>query len=220
MKMRPSIVAACGLLCLAMQASAGSNLLNNAGFESPLGFDFSDPSNWNGFFGGPAGTFLQAFNDTGATPRSGDAALVTTIRGLAGTTNGYDAFTGHVQIVTGIMPGAAYELAVWARTNPSINNGAEMRIEWQNAAGVEISRFNLEIQGGLSSDYQRFAFTELAPAGAARAAVVFAVQSFLNDGTISDTSVAWDDSSLTLIPTPGVVGLVGIAGIAGLRRRR
>ena len=51
-------------LALVASTASGQNLLNNAGFEDPLGFDFSNVTNWNGFFGGPAGTFLQAFNDT------------------------------------------------------------------------------------------------------------------------------------------------------------
>lgn len=197
----------------------GTNLLNNAGFENPLGFDFSDPSNWNGFFGGPAGTFLEAFNTTGATPLSGSAALVTTIRGVAGVTDGNNAFTGHVQIVNGITPGLPYELSVWARTNPSVNNGAEFRVEWQDGGGAEIARFNSVISPGLTSAYQQFSFMDVAPAGAVRAAIVLAVQSFTG-GTPADTSVAWDDASFRLIPSPGAVGLVCLGGLFAGRRRR
>jgi MYXO-CTERM domain-containing protein len=218
MSNRRSVFAALTLCVVAGHASA-TNLLNNAGFENPLGFDFADSSNWNGFFGGPAGTFLQAFNDTGATPRSGSNALVTTIRGVAGVTDGMNAFTGHVQIVTGIVPGQEYELAVWARTNPLLLNGAEMRVEWQDAGGGEIARFNLPLQGLLTNEYQRISFTDFAPAGTARAAVVLAVQSFVGTSP-ADTSVAWDDASLTVIPAPGAMALVGLAGLAGLRRRR
>ena len=213
------VVSLASVLGLGAGAHA-QNLLNNAGFESPLGFDFSNPSNWNGFFGGPAGTFLQAFNDTGAAPRSGAQALVTTIRGVQGTTQGFEAFTGHVQIVNGITPGTEYQLEVWARTNPLINNGAEMRVEWQTAGGVEISRLNLPIQALLSPSYQRFSFSDIAPAGASRAAIVFAIQSFVNDGIIADTSVAWDDADFRVIPAPGAVSLAAVGLIAGLRRRR
>lgn len=201
-------------------AQVGPNLLNNAGFESPLGFDFSNPSNWNGFFGGPAGTFLQAFNDTGAAPRSGANALVTTIRGQAGVTTGFDAFTGHVQIVTGITPGLEYELSVWARTNPVMLDGAEFRIEWQDATGTEVGRLNAPVQGLLTPDYRRYSITDTAPATASRAAIVFAAQSFFNTGTLADTSVAWDDASFNTVPTPGAVALFGIAGALGARRRR
>ena len=218
MKNRGFVLAISVLACAGSQALA-VNLLNNSGFEDPLGFDFSNPSNWNGFFGGPAGTFLQAFNDTGATPRTGDRALVTTIRGVAGATEGRDAFTGHVQIVTGITPGLPYELEVWARTNPSINNGAEMRVEWLNAGGTEISRFNLPVEALLSSSYQRFAFTDVAPAGAARAAIVFAVQSFTG-ASPADTSVAWDDASFGVVPTPGTAVLLGFGALVAGRRRR
>lgn len=208
------------VLAAASGASAGVNFLNNAGFEDPLGFDFSNPSNWNGFFGGPGGTFLQAFNDTGAAAHGGDRALVTTIRGAAGVTDGFNAFTGHVQIVSGLTAGVTYELSVWARSNPAIMDGAEFRIEWQDAAGNEISRVNTEIQSLLTGDYQRFAVTSAAPAGASRAAVVFAVQSFFHTGPMADTSVAWDDAALTVVPAPAGLGLLGLAGLVGARRRR
>ncbi|HLO42660.1 MAG TPA: hypothetical protein VK176_16675 [Phycisphaerales bacterium] len=214
-------VATLSLLAGAAQAEYGPNLLNNAGFESPLGFDFSDPSNWNGFFGGPAGTFLQAFNDTGATPHGGDNALVTTIRGVAGVTDGFNAFTGHVQIVSsGITPGQAFELAVWARANPVILDGAEFRVEWQDASGAELARTNVEIYADMTSDYQRFAFESVAPAGAARAAIVLAVQSFYHTGVQADTSVAWDDASFRSVPTPGAAAVLGMGVLAIGRRRR
>lgn len=216
------MLAAAGVLMASSAASAqiGPNLLNNAGFEDPLGFDFSNLSNWNGFFGGPAGTFLQAFNDTGATPRSGNQALVTTVRGVAGVTTGFDAFTGHVQIVDGLTGGLTYELSVWARTNPIIMDGAEYRVEWQDASGVEISRVNADISLLLTSDYQRFSITETAPAGAARAAIVIAAQSFTHRGAMADTSVAWDDASFRTVPTPGAAGLLVLGGLMAGRRRR
>lgn len=210
------------IMALAMFAGAatGQNLLNNPGFEDPLGFDFSNPLNWNGFFGAPAGTILEAFNDTGATPLSGSNALVTTIRGVAGVTEGFDSFTGHVQTVLGLAAGTEYEYSVWARSNPAITNGAEFRIEWQDAFGTEIGRINLEIQDFLTSEYQQFTINGIAPAGTARAAVVIAVQSFLNDGVIAETSVAWDDASLVAVPAPASVSLLGLAGLAAVRRRR
>lgn len=218
---RCTMIAAAVIACVGTQATA-TNLLNNAGFESDLGFDFSNPSNWNGFFGGPPGTYLEAFNTTGATPHGGDKALVTTIRGVPGITNGLNAFTGHVQIVSGITGGMPYELSVWARTNPLILDGAEFRVEWKDAGGAEIGRFNSVITGGLTSAYQLFSFTDTAPPLATQAAIVLAVQSFHEPGysVPADTSVAWDDASFRIIPTPGAAMLFGAAGLLGLRRRR
>ena len=92
-------------------------MLNNPGFEDDLGFDFSNVFNWNGFFGGPAGTFLEAFNDTGTAPRSGSRALELTIQGDANfPTTGFDAFTGHVQQIPGIAEGEEYNLSIWSRS--------------------------------------------------------------------------------------------------------
>lgn len=202
-------------------AQFGPNLLNNAGFENPLGFDFSNPLNWNGFFGGPGGTFLQAFNDTGATPRSGSNALVTTIRGNLPTTNGAGAFTGHVQTVDGsITPGQEYEFSVWARTNPSVNTGAEFRIEWYDSSNTRLPGSNQAIAASLNSDYQLFSTTESAPAGAAIARVVLAVQSFDLFGPVADTSVAWDDATFRTAPAPASAALLGLGGLLASRRRR
>jgi hypothetical protein len=210
------------IACLAGTASAGGNFLNNAGFENDLGFDFSNLSNWNGFFGGPAGTYLEAFNTTGATPRSGAKALVTTIRGVEGVTDGFGAFTGHVQFVSNIVVGATYEYSVWARANQSLNGIAEFRIEWQDSNGLEISRNNVQISNLLTTQYQHFSLSDVAPIGAARAAVVVAVASpapFVPD-PLADTSVAWDDASLTIVPAPAAAAVLGFAGLFAGRRRR
>lgn len=210
------------ILALAAITSAASaqNLLNNAGFESDLGFDFSNVTNWNGFFGGSAGTFLEAFNWTGATPNSGDKALVTTIRVGTSTNNGFDGFTGHVQTVFGITGGAQYQLSVFARANPGINNAAEYRVEWFDAGNGFISTSNQAIQSSLTAEYQQFSYSEFAPANAAIAKVVFAVQSFANNGSPADTSVAWDDASLTLIPAPSATAALALSGLLAARRRR
>ncbi len=199
------------------QAQA-QNLLNNPGFEAPLGFDFSNVLNWNGFFGGPAGTFLEAFNTTGADPHAGAAALVTTVRAGAHPT-GFNAFTGHVQTVPGVAVGGLYELSIWARLNPSVNNGAEFRIEWWGGSG-KISELNSVVSGLLTADYQQFTISDIAPAGAVEARIVMAVQSFTNNGSPADTSVAWDDASFSRIPTPGALSLLAVVGMGVARRRR
>ena len=223
-------------LCAAVAAAglAGSvqaqNLLNNGGFEDAVGFDFSDPSNWNAFFGGPAGTFLQAFNTVGAPAHSGNQALELTIQGVldeadphfdGNLTTGFDAFTGHVQTVTGLTAGTEYEFAIWAASlNGATSNGAEYRIEWQDAMGAEISRTNVEFQADLTSDYQRLSFTDVAPTGATQAALVIAVQSFTNDGVAANIDIAIDDASFTAVPTPATAALLGLGGLATARRRR
>lgn len=215
LKTAAPIVAA--LLATSAQAQ---NLLNNAGFESDLGFDFSNVTNWNGFFGGSAGTFLEAFNWTGATPNSGQKALVTTIRVGSSTNNGFNGFTGHVQTVFGITAGATYELSVFARANPGINNAAEYRIEWFDAGNGFISANNQAIQGSLTTTYQQFSYSEMAPTNAAIAKIVFAVQSFTNNGSPADTSVAWDDASFSVIPAPSAAGALSLGGLLAARRRR
>lgn len=210
-----AILAACSGL------ASGQNLLNNAGFESPLGFDFSNLSNWNGFFGGPAGTFLEAFNNTGAPAFSGAQALELTIEGVAGVTNGNEAFTGHVQFVDGIQGGAAYDLSVWARNNASNLDGVfEFRVEWRNAADMEISRQQIEISGDLTDAYQQFAFQATAPTDAVRALIVLGVATGADEGFVYNHSVLADDVNFSLVPTPATMALLGLGGLAATRRRR
>lgn len=203
-------------------AASGQNLLNNASFEDALGFDFTDVSNWNGFFGGPEGVFLQAFNDTGAAARTGNNALVLTIQG-GSTTPGFDSFTGHTQTVGGIVAGQEYELSMWARSNGAIENVAEYRIEWRDAGGNIIGDqfgLNTSYEAGLTSEYQRFALSAVAPAGAAQASAVFAVQSFANNGVLADISVAIDDAALVLVPSPASIAALGLGGLIATGRRR
>ncbi|RNC82120.1 MAG: PEP-CTERM sorting domain-containing protein [Phycisphaera sp.] len=212
------------ILAVAMTAgvASGQNLLNNAGFEDDLGFDFSNVTNWNGFFGGPAGTLLEAFNDTGTAPRSGARALELTIQGDPNfPTDGFGAFTGHVQQIPGISEGAEYNLSIWARSNGNVTNAAELRIEWFDAADNNIgSTGNLEMQDFLTSEYQQFSIGGVAPAGATRANAVVAVQSFLNDGIIADISIAVDDAEFVLVPAPASAALLGLGGLVAARRRR
>lgn len=213
--------AAFGMIVMLAGAASGQNMLNNAGFEDDLGFDFSNPFNWNGFFGGPAGTFLEAFNDTGTAPRSGNKALELTIMGDPNVTNGFDAFTGHVQQVPGIVEGTPYDFSVWSRSNGNVTNGAEIRIEWFDAGGTFIgSTGNLEFQDSLTAAYQQFTVSGVAPTGAVRANAVVAVQSFLNDGVLADISIAVDDASFVVVPAPASAALMGLGGLVMARRRR
>lgn len=205
-----------------MAVAGGPNLLNNAGFENAIVFDFSDPFNWNAFFGGPAGVFLQNFVDTGTPAFEGNQAALLTIRGnLTGdpATPGFNSFVGQFQNVDGIVAGETYEYSINARALQLSGEGVEYRIEWRNATS-EISRTNIRIDSFLTSEYQQFAFQEVAPAGATRAVIVFAVESFNNNGFLANASVAFDAASFRLVPAPSSLALLGLGGLAAARRRR
>jgi hypothetical protein len=219
--MKTLVKTAAPIIAAILATSAqGQNLLNNASFESDLGFDFSNLTNWNGFFGGSAGTYLEAFNTTGAAANTGAKALVTTIREGTSTNLGFNGFTGHVQNVYGVTAGATYELSVFARGNPSVNNGVEYRIEWFDAGNGFLGTNNQAIQALLTSSYQQFSYSEMAPTNASYAKIVFAVQSFTNDGSAANTSVAWDDASFSVIPAPSAAGALALGGLLAARRRR
>lgn len=212
-------IASCIVLASIAGVAGGQNLLNNAGFEQSLGFDFADVSNWNGFFGGPAGTFLEAFNDTGAPAFSGAQALEVTIEGEPGVTNGEGAFTGHVQQVDGIIAGDEYELSVFARNNDSgLTGSVEWRVEWFDANG-EVGREEILLQDVLTDEYQQFSFNPIAAAGATTARIVIAIASGDDDGNVNDLSVLFDDASFVRIPAPATAGVFAAAGLIARRRR-
>ncbi|QDT70335.1 hypothetical protein MalM25_32820 [Planctomycetes bacterium MalM25] len=204
-----------------------SNLLNNAGFEDPLGFDFSDVTNWNGFFGGPPGAFLEAFNDTGAPAFAGAQALELTIE--AGTfegqpVNATNSFVGHTQSVPGVSEGDELVYSVWARNNASgLTGNVEFRIEYRDGGGGEISRDQILLDGGLTSEYQPFSVMGTAPAGTESVNVVMALATFNQDVPHSH-SVLFDNASLTssAIPEPTGLLLAGLTavGVATARRQR
>jgi hypothetical protein len=217
-----TMVVAIGLSSLT--SFAQTNLVNNASFEDPLGFDFADTSNWNGFFGGPEGTVLTAFNDTGATPRTGSAALELGLDGVDGTTNGTNAFVGHAQLVSGVDAGRDFFYRIFARNNASALTGnVEFRVEFRDIAGAEISREQILLEDSLTDTFQQFEISGITPDGTTSANIVVAIASF-NQDVLHDNSVVFDDASFSVsaIPEPSSLALLrlGIAGIAGFRRRR
>ena len=214
------LAAGFGLAMTLANSASAMNLLNNSSFEDDLGFDFSNVTNWNGFFGGPPGTFLEAFNDTGAPANSGSKALELTLDGDANfPTTGSNAFVGQFQQVPGISPGD-YDLSAFLRNNgSSLTGNVEFRVEWYDAGDAQISADQVNLETLLTDEYQEFDRVVTAPAGTVRANIVFAVASF-NQDVLHSNSVLVDDVSFSVVPEPGSLALLGLGACVMLRRRR
>jgi hypothetical protein len=206
-------VALLSLVVVAGMCSSASADIGNGGFETGITYDVAPaPGNWLAFFG-PAGT--QNVSVTNLASHSGAQHLITSLSGAP------NSFNGVVQPMDGIVTGNSYTLSFWARAGGPVLNGAEYRIEWLNAAGGFVGGqfdLNTPIQSILTSEYQQFSLTATAPAEAVRANVVFAVQTFLDNGRGFDTTVYWDDVSL--VPAPGAAALLGLGGLTLMGRRR
>ncbi|MEQ9454726.1 MAG: PEP-CTERM sorting domain-containing protein [Phycisphaeraceae bacterium] len=224
--MKSLLTTTCLVAVVGMSSVASANMLNNPGFEDPLGFDFSVATNWNGFFGGPPGVTLAAFNDVlpASEANSGNQALFLRITGntdnpTVPTTPGFDSFTGHVQQIPGISAGVEYVASIFAKEIVNSGNAVEFRIEWFDAGDGPLGSNQILLQDDLTSEYQQFEVSAVAPPTATRANVVLAVQSFVNDGVFANIQIAADDASFGIVPEPASAALLALGGLAAFRRR-
>lgn len=193
--------AAVSLVCCSGSAFAQSPV-GNGGFETDIIYDAAPVlGNWAAFFGGPPSSVLDASRNQTA-PNSGSFALHMQVSGDG------NAFCGVQQPISGIQPGVSYTMRIRARRAGNVNNGVEYRIEWKDANGAFIGDqfgLNTPIAAQLTDTYQTFSLPATAPAGAAAANLVMAVQSFtFNPVTpVFDTQVFVDDVEFSADATPG-----------------
>ena len=184
------------------------NKLSNAGFETPIA-DTEDPfvGRWQPFSNGPT-------SETGMQmPRTGDSALEMTFVDQGG------AFAGAFQDVPVSFNNAGnrWWFSGWHKLLAGDPGGTEIRIEWRDSVNdVEITR-TPNATPTLSSDYEEFILSDLIPAGANIARVVYATQSF---GGVTNQTVLVDDLNFNNIPEPASFSLLALAGLALVARRR
>ncbi len=152
-----------------LHSAASANLLTNPGFEDPnppaAGFAATD---WPEFQFAPATVTLDS-----SMPHSGQNELLMEGSGSSTTGSG-----GAFQRVLGIAPGTSYTFSIWAKVDAlpivsdDANGGALMRIEWHSDPGGASSQIiadTLALGPLLTTDYQLFSVTAVAPAGTGHA---------------------------------------------------
>lgn len=212
MKFYKSFLVAMAVVAMAIASTqvAVATPLADPGFETPLVDDGNGVGKWNPFSNGPPNLSEQGLT----MPRTG-----------AGHANLYlenaNGFAGFFQDVTNVVAGSPIDWNVWAKENTGENGqGIEMRIEYRDSVNdVEVSRTGNFVPAGLGSQYEQIGFSDVVPAGADVARVVFAIQSF---GAGVPQEVFVDDASVSVqqIPEPTTLGLAALAGLAIATRRR
>ena len=204
-----AVCAAIGaMLTLSASSAQAGNLLSDAGFESGAFVDDgSGLGKWQPFADGSAGNT----SEIGASmPRTDVYAAELNLVNANG-------FAGFFQDIPAV-PGVASEWSAWVKD--ALGNGGaavEMRIEYRDSvANTEISRTGNLVPTLTTTDYELVTLTDVVPAGADTARVVFAIQSF---GTAPPQQIFVDDAYATAPePTAAVIALLGLAPLA--RRRR
>jgi MYXO-CTERM domain-containing protein len=188
-------------------ARATAELLANPSFEDPITYEGTEfIGSWEGFSGGAGASAVQATT----APRTGAHNLTLNID------NVNNSFTGVFQDVPNLTPGQEITFSGYHMT-PTLPFGpnTEFRIEWRNAS-AEIARTD-NVVPVLTDSYAPFSITATVPAGADRARVVYALQTF--SGTTDTGTVYVDDASVVIVPEPAL-GLVAVAAAPLLARRR
>lgn len=210
MKVRVGAIATLAVMSMiAGTNQATAALLTNPGFETaPFVEDGFGVGKWAPFSNGSPNTS----EITSTMPRTGANSAELNLIDVNG-------FAGFFQDVPAV-PGADIDWSVWVKDVFGTGGAIEMRIEYRDTSvdpSVEVSRTANLVPTLTTGEYELVTLSDVIPAGADTARVVFAVQSF---GATPPQQFFVDDAMVNTIPEPASIAMIGLAGLALAARRR
>lgn len=219
------IVSAIAIAALAASSAMAAhldnpNLLSDSGFETAFVDDGSGVNKWQPFADGSVGNTSEQGTTMPRTDLGSAEFNLVNPNGFAGAfQDAYFGFIGPDGLTTA---GRTAWFSGWSKlASGGVDGGTEIRIEWRDSVNdVEIARTG-NLVPTLSDQYSEFVLSDVVPAGADTARVVYAIQSF---GAGVPQGVFVDDTNFNVagVPEPSTIALVGLSGVAllALRRRK
>lgn len=209
--MKSVFAALCATAMIGATASAGSNLLINAGFEDPMLTTPDAPGAGAGWT-----TFDNVFTSDGSTLATGvfDGSQALKMFGFGGVFQDFAASEGQEWNGGAFMLNDSSDLM-------GAGQVAAVNIEWLDAGGNQISFISNGTFTGADApvdEWVQQTITGVAPIGTATARFVLITGNFLP--APGGGAPHYDNAFFEVIPTPGTASLLAIGGLVATRRRR
>jgi hypothetical protein len=189
-------------MLVAMFATAQANLLNNGDFEDGIFVLDDTPDGWSAYYN--------------STPGSSDLVNWKSGTGAHGGNNyvqimGWSTTWGSMFQTVSVTENESYAFSLWSKGDGTVDN-AGPGAYWLDSLGSSLGTAVYEtFTAGATWEFHDYG-TIVAPPGATQFSVYL--------WAATNTTVYYDDVSLTLVPEPFTMSLLGLGGLVLLRRKK